>query len=341
MQEVPQERTQKKGFIMRKNTVLVIGDLIVDLYRFGEVTRMSPEAPIPVLLHTKEERKLGGAANVALNLTSLGCNVIVAGTVGDDVYGEWVEKEMKNFGISTVLFRDENPTIVKRRFVAGGHQILREDVEKVEESSKLEKVKLAGIRRILTAHPPLSAVVISDYAKGMLNGNLIREIKETCWTLNIPIFVDPKPIHMSAYWGVNFIKLNVVDLISIFPMWKGEVEPYLRKLQSEYIDTANAYDTTSAYPGIWAYTQIICTQAERGCMYLGNNGVYRVPANVVDVVDVTGAGDVFLAVFVAQMLNYTSVDRALRLANEAATESCKFRGTWVIPKDSKYSIKKG
>lgn len=319
--------------------ILVIGDVMVDEYRYGEVTRMSPEAPVPVLHFQRQERKCGGASNLAMNLKALGADVVVAGVVGKDEPGQWLEDELNYNGIHTLFCQEETSTIIKRRFMAGGKQILREDVEELDTSGWADEFRTETWGNYLLSNY-VDAVIFSDYAKGVLHGRVIQAIKEAAWKQGAKIYVDPKPKNIQSYWGCDYIKLNVNDFISIYPDFhSGGVVDFMKHLQEELHETGVRYGiyNSDVYP---EYSHLICTRADRDCIYLGNE-VLMETTKKVDVVDVTGAGDVFLSVFAVQMLNYTSVNRALRLANEAATESCKFRGTWVVPKDSKYSIKKG
>ena len=194
--------------------VLVVGDLMVDQYLFGRVERISPEAPVPVVSATQRERRLGGAANVALNLKALGCQVTLAGLVGDDDHGRHLQEQLQEAGIDGdgVAIVQDRPTTLKTRVMSGGQHLLRVD-EEVDRD-----VDAAAVQRPCSPTsnppriPPHHAILLEDYDKGALSEAVIRGILETAKAQGIPVSVDPKFRHFDQFKGVDLFKPNLKEL---------------------------------------------------------------------------------------------------------------------------------
>src|SRR6185503_9682567 len=188
-----------------RQTVLCIGDLMLDNFVYGDVSRISPEAPAPVIAVAREDVTVGGAGNVARNVASLGARCIFLGVIGDDVAGRRLKSELAKAGKITphLVIDRSRPTTRKLRFVSEHHSthLLRADWERAAPVDA--KVEAALIKRALAALPRVGAVVISDYAKGALTPRVIRAVIERARKLNKPVVVDPKGIDFSIYRGAT------------------------------------------------------------------------------------------------------------------------------------------
>ncbi|MFT5724915.1 MAG: rfaE bifunctional protein kinase chain/domain, partial [Bacteroidia bacterium] len=175
--------------------VLIVGDVMVDEYYVGEVTRISPEAPVPVVSVSKRERRLGGAANVALNVKALGANPIMCAVRGNDSEGEWLFSRLNDLGLdnSGVLIDLDRPTTIKTRVIGNGKQLLRVDQEDCTEiGSQIEKKAIDFIKSCIDR---VDAVIFQDYNKGFLSKKLISHAIKLCNAAGIPSLVDPKIDH--------------------------------------------------------------------------------------------------------------------------------------------------
>ncbi len=191
--------------------VLVVGDLMIDQYIWGDVSRMSPEAPVPVVGVDRETLRLGGAANVANNIISLGGKVELCGVVGDDQMGRWIAQDLrkKGIGVRGVLLGGDRPTTIKTRVLAQNQQVVRVDREVTTLLSRDEEETLLGaIRSFLD---DCGALVISDYAKGVVTPTLVREIVAMTEAEGVPVAVDPKVKHFAIYRGVTVLTPNLLE----------------------------------------------------------------------------------------------------------------------------------
>jgi D-beta-D-heptose 7-phosphate kinase/D-beta-D-heptose 1-phosphate adenosyltransferase len=191
--------------------ILIIGDLMVDHYIFGEVSRVSREAPVPIVDLYKESRKLGGAANLINNIITLGGKPYAVGVIGDDQDGEWLLQELRrrNVDISGILIDRKRPTTTKTRIMAGHHQLLRIDRESRENvSSEVMRELTYYVKKTM---PEVHCVVLSDYDKGLLTAKTIDYTITTACSHNIPVVADPKPRYFIDYAKAFLIKTNLYD----------------------------------------------------------------------------------------------------------------------------------
>lgn len=284
--------------------ILVIGDIIVDEFVLGDVSRISPEAPVPVVHVEKVERRLGGSANVIRNLHALKQQSAMFGVVGDDEPGTWVHTRLAELNANhegVLTKKNGRPTAIKTRVIARHQQVVRFDKEwatPLQDSmhtSLLEhlKNKLDGAQ----------AVILSDYAKGVLSPDFLKQL--------IPhlagkiIAVDPKPAHTDAYKGVTFITPNLHEAAAMANMDSinedGHVEAIARRLHSS-LDLKYA----------------LITRSERGMTLYDGKLCHHIPTAARDVFDVTGAGDTVIAVFTTCLNRGDSALLAAQTANKAA-----------------------
>ena len=280
--------------------ILVYGDVILDRYIFGQVERISPEAPVPVVMVASEESRLGGAGNVAANIDKLGGSGLLLGVVGGDAYAGEIAR-LKPEG-SLVVRDEENQTVVKTRIISQRQQIVRVDREGLIRlhAGVLEKIR-AGI-----ATPGIDGIIVSDYAKGTVNAEVMAMLKERAAAGNIPIVVDPKPPHFGLYRGVTGITPNL----------KEAEEMAARAIRSDE-------DVALALNRIRRKYQTGFTLITRGSQGISaaekNRKMFHLPAFSREVFDVTGAGDTVVAVLTLSLASGADLREAVSLANAAAS----------------------
>ena len=265
-----------------KPNILVIGDLMLDHYIFGTATRLSPEAPVPVVNVKREQKIIGGAANVASNLIDLGATVFLAGITGDDRYGEEIKSILSTKNIDTKLIVKDHSrgTTVKTRVIAGTHQIVRIDQEEIHDiTSDLE---LLFFNRLQPAIESSDIVILSDYNKGLLTNSLSLKIIETCNLLGKKIIVDPKGLDYSKYKGSFIIKPNRKELAEAAKTEKTHSQEDLISAASIIFHTTNV-------------NYLIVTLSEGGIAIITPEDCKILPVVATEVYDVTGAGDTVIA----------------------------------------------
>lgn len=290
---------------MRKKTVAVIGDVMLDKYLWGNATRISPESPVPIVALEHEEVRIGGAANVADNVNVLGTRPILISVIGDDRNGEKLVFRANELGLETSeLIVDSNrPTTVKTRVVARNQQICRIDRETCVEVDEKTHEDLFG--KFKAALPVLDGVIISDYGKGVVTAKLVAEIVDNCCNHGLYVTVDPKEQHWEYYAGVNLIKPN-----------NDETQ------RATGIDTSTSAGIEKAGWKLLEKTgakSALVTTGERG-MSLFETGktVKHLPTMAREVYDVTGAGDTVIAVATAAIVAGATLEEAAIIANHAA-----------------------
>lgn len=302
---------------MAGKKVLVIGDVMADAYIRGKVERISPEAPVPVLNSRSYEIRLGGAANVALNLRSLGAEVTICCLLGEDNHGREVERLFEQEGISTegVVRTTHRPTTLKTRIIAGGQHLLRIDEEDDRPALAEEQAGLAERAVALTGRA--DAVIFEDYDKGVVFGSLVSQVTEAARSRSVPVAVDPKKRNFTAYRGVSLFKPNLKELreglkIEVNPLDHRDVERACREAQSAL--------------GAGA---ILLTLSEYGMALLTGNGFYLTPALPRDIADVSGAGDTVISVAALCLACGAGDEDLLLLSNLAGGLVCEYSG--VVP----------
>jgi rfaE bifunctional protein kinase chain/domain len=288
---------------LKTKKIMVIGDLILDRYTVGKTERISPEAPVPVLHVDHEEQRLGGAANVAINLRSLGAEVSLLGRVGNDLAGHSLQTILDQFGISSeaVYAQEGMTTPLKNRLIAQDQQLIRIDFENVTElCSSLETKILEQLPRLLNG---IDAVAISDYGKGFLSAKFLQKIIPMIKEKGIPIVSDPKGTDFTRYTGSTVLKPNLSEAIAVAKLPANTpLVDVAQKIQEETdVET------------------LMITRSEKGISLFSKTLPERqFPVRVKEVRDVTGAGDTVLAVISLALANKMSIDHASELSNLAA-----------------------
>ena len=303
---------------LAQQTVLCVGDLMLDDFVYGEVTRISPEAPAPVLAVQRNELMIGGAGNVARNLVSLGAHCIFVGVVGDDEAGRALTSALTaELLIESHLVVDKKrPTTRKVRFVSERHSthLLRADWEIAAPVDKTCEDELIG--HATKAMARAGAVILSDYAKGALTPRVIRAVIDAANKAGKPVVVDPKGLDYSIYRGATQITPNRAELADATHRAAGS--------DREIADAAAALrDTVKA-------KAVLVTRSEAGMTLVSDGPPVHVPAYPVRVRDVSGAGDTVAAVVAAMLAMKADFETAMRAANAAASVVVGKRGTATL-----------
>lgn len=302
---------------LRQAPILCIGDVMLDQFVYGDVERISPEAPIPVLRVRRETAMLGGAGNVVRNLVALGAAPHFISLVGDDMAGREVERLVGLHGEVTphLLVEEGRQTTIKTRFSAGSQQLLRADRETVFPLNGLCLDTLLG--DALGLLPRIGAVVLSDYGKGVLTRRVIREVIEGAQAASRPVVVDPKGHDYSIYAGATLVTPNRKELHEATTMPVGDDDEIVAAARRLIADCAIA--------------NVLVTRSQDGMTLVTREGaVHHLPAEAREVFDVSGAGDTVVAAMAAAIASGAPLAEAAKLANVAAGIVVGKVGTAVV-----------
>lgn len=288
-----------------KRRILVVGDIMMDQFIWGEVSRISPEAPVPVVQVRDETFLLGGAANVVNNLLGLGGQVYLAGVIGNDGTGRRLLKQLQTQGVHTggVVVDESRPTAVKTRVIAHHQQVVRVDREKNSPLSPetLERL-VQGIGKNASR---LHGIVVSDYDKGVVSKKLMGQLKKIAAGAAIPILVDPKPRNMDWYREVTLLTPNHLEAAQAVGR-KIENEADLRWAGQKLLKDLNC-------------ASVLITRGSEGMsLFTRNKKISHIPTVAKKVFDVTGAGDTVIATLALALVAGLDLVQACRTANYAA-----------------------
>ena len=277
--------------------ILIVGDVMLDRYWFGEVNRISPEAPVPVVRVERREERLGGAANVARNAATLGAQTGLLGVIGQDEAGAVVEGLLTDLGISSYLNRDPAiSTIIKLRVIGRQQQLVRVDFEDAPTDTVLRD-KLTQFNALIGNY---DVIILSDYAKGSLVN--VADMIGVGKKLGKRLLVDPKGDDFSRYKGASILTPNRSELIRIIGNWKSEEE-----LTTKAQNLRRSLDLEA----------LLLTRSEEGMTLYQDNEVVNFPAVAREVFDVSGAGDTVIATLAVMLGNGVALTEAVRVANLA------------------------
>lgn len=299
--------------------IAVIGDLMVDRYIFGSVSRISPEAPVPVNQVKKMKEVLGGAANVAANLANLNVHVFIGGVAGQDNHGDLLQDLLDSNGIdySGVVISKERSTITKMRILGDRQQMMRLDFETVRNVDQQEAESLISWLTTL-CQKGLDGIVISDYGKGVCTDTLLGQVFDLANRYQIPTIVDPKGAQWEKYDGATYITPNVKELSERVGYSIKNDDENIVAAAKEVLDTNNLQ-------------YIITTRSEKGISVIAKDGqVWHNPATQQEVFDVSGAGDTVVATMICSIAANLSMRTALHVANGAAGIVVSKVGTYPI-----------
>ena len=303
--------------LFSKARVLVVGDIILDQYTFGETERLSPEAPIPVLKKIKDEYTLGGAANVAANVASLGGEVTLAGVIGRDDYAQILKNLLACARVSpsALISHKTRGTILKQRLVAGNHQLLRVDIE--DPSKYEEEIYKEMFEKIKKLMKKVSVVVLSDYDKGCFSKTFTEAVIKEAKRLKRFIIADCKPSNLHFF--------SDADLLT--PNFK-EGKEMTGERESSAIGKSLLKKTKA---------NILLTRGAEGMdLFLRKEAMVHIPAHPVEVFDVSGAGDTVVAVMALAVASGSDLNKAATIATAAASNVVSKMGTATVGIDELY-----
>ena len=301
--------------------IAVIGDVMLDRYAYGEVRRISPEAPVPVTRVKRLTSVLGGAGNVAANLAGLGVQVYVAGMTGEDDHRRVLEKKLRELGVdySGLIASPKRSTITKMRIIVARQQMLRLDFE--EPGDLLpdeEQALLQWLRKHLDEG--LDGIVLSDYAKGTCSDRFCQMVITQARAAHVPVLVDPKGSDWAKYRGCDLITPNVKEMCEAAGKVVPNVTPALVELAQQARETFDI-------------RYVVVTRSEKGVTLVGKDDVITKAATAQEVFDVSGAGDTVASVLLAAISGKLSLADALELSNKAAGIVVSKVGTYPVHKE--------
>ncbi len=279
--------------------VLIVGDVMLDRYWFGPTGRISPEAPVPVVKVENNEERPGGAANVAMNIASLGGHAHIVGLTGIDEPAKILNETLSALNVKCDFVSLPNfPTITKLRVLSRGQQLIRLDFEEAFEGVDPEPI----LDRMEQALPKVKAVVLSDYAKGALEH--VQQFIQKARAANVPVFIDPKGADFERYRGATLLTPNMSEFEQVVGKVKSEQE-----LIEKALGLIEKYD----------FEALLVTRSENGMTLIRRDQVpFHMPTQAKEVFDVTGAGDTVISVLAASVSAGKPLDQACALANAAA-----------------------
>ena len=306
-----------------KLKVAVIGDVMLDTYWWGNVERISPEAPVPVVALSKREKRIGGAGNVALNIQSLGASVAVLTILGDDEDGTQLIELLKEKNIDSrfILESKKRITTNKIRIISRNQQMMRLDAEHTDDIDETDETTLQGqIEKYITSERP-DIVILEDYNKGILTKNIIEQTIAFCNQNNIPTSVDPKRKNFFAYKNATLFKPNLHEVFTSLNMLpedvSGEMLSDIHEQLKRHLD----------------HKISMITLSEKGIFYQEENNKNVIPSHRRNIADVSGAGDTVIAVASLVYASTKNILLAAEIANIAGGIVCEEVGTAAIDKD--------
>lgn len=303
---------------LSKTTILVVGDVILDHYIRGTTERTSPEAPVPVVLVGDEEYIPGGAANVARNIIASGATPYCIGLIGKDAEGEILTSVLENNGISVsgIVYSADHRTVTKTRIVSHGQQIVRLDREKRSGRSTGRDANINA--KIQSRISSCGAVIVSDYAKGVISPSVFKFLSAECRTIGIPLFVDPKGTDYSRYRGASVLTPNAKEARDATGI-ATDTDEGLVRASKKIVDQCGC-------------EFVVITRGSQGfSVYSGSTGVLHTqPTAAREVFDVTGAGDTFVAWLAMMTAGGANPEDAAKIANAAAGVVVGKQGAAVV-----------
>jgi len=307
--ELNRFREITSGFVDRN--VLVVGDIMLDTYLWGDINRVSPEAPVPIVEVNKIEHNPGGAANVALNLASLGCQVSLIGLIGTDAEGTILKNllDQHNIICTDLVVSESWPTTVKSRIIAHNQQVVRADRELNKDLSKSSNNNL--IKSVKSIIENIDAIILGDYNKGVLNFASIKAVIQTANNAGKPVYVDPKESNFNAYKNVRLFKPNLLEFKNSY-------------INNESLEVAGFQFKDEINAEI-----LMITRGADGVSLFDGSDYHHFSTKARLVHDVSGAGDTVIATFTLSDICGASPKESVTLSNYAAGRVCEEVG--VVP----------
>lgn len=312
---------------LSNSKVLVVGDIMLDTYWWGNVDRISPEAPVPVVALKKKELRVGGAANVALNTASLGAATSVIAVLGNDENGALLKQLLQQSGINTdyLVTDSSRVTTNKTRVMSRNQQMMRLDAEETEDIGKAtEDMLLQHVADFFIKHKP-DVLILGDYNKGVLTPRVIKELIALCQSAGVTTAVDPKRKNFLSFQGVDIFKPNL-----------KEVREGLN-LVTDAVDEEALKHIHQALQKKLQHRISLITLSEKGVFYQVDGEARIIPTHVRNIADVSGAGDTVIAVAALVYAATKNMHLAADMANIAGGLVCEEVGTAAIDKEKLYN----
>lgn len=306
----------------KSKKIIVLGDVMLDAYILGNVSRISPEAPVPIVNLNDTDERLGGAANVALNLVSLGASAMICSLIGNDREGNRLKNLLEENKISSagVVQSEQRKTTVKTRIIGNNQQLLRIDSEQIDDISSEEENRLfEKIERLISTG--VDALVFEDYNKGTLTASLIKRVIELCQKHKIPTAVDPKKKNFFAYQGVSLFKPNLKEL-------KEGLD-----LQFSMKNMQAFYDAVALLREKLKHEITFITLSEHGVYIKNEKEQESIPAHLRNIADVSGAGDTVISLATLCLCSDLEIKDIAEISNLAGGLVCEKSGVVSIDKD--------
>lgn len=305
----------------KKSKVILIGDFMLDHYVYGHVERISPEAPVPVVMLREEKYMPGGAGNVAANLAGLGTTVFALGRSGDDIYGNILRELLLSRGVNISYFDSHGATTLKTRIIGDrGQQMIRLDKDVISKPSGREIIKIINNIKKIIENETIGCVLISDYAKGFCSDELCFNIISFCKKEGLPVFVDPKKNDWSGYSGAFLVTPNLKELSQATG---GHVENEDDAVEESAANVVKKYNIDN----------ILVTRSEKGASLVNKDRSDHERSSAVEVFDVSGAGDTMIATMAALFAGGVALRDCVRIANIASQIVVGRVGTYAIERE--------
>ncbi len=302
---------------------MVIGDVMIDSYMWGNVDRISPEAPIPIVAITHKENRLGGAANVGLNLMSLGAEPVLCSVIGQDNMGAEFLELMKNQKLTStgIIQSEQRITTVKTRVISSNQHLLRVDEEVTGRLPEEAEHQLIDVINKILDHDKIDAIIFQDYDKGNITPVIIEEVIDRANSMDIPILVDPKKRNFNHFKNATLFKPNFKELVEGL------------KLDLNKFDLQGIFEATKVLHKNMNLKYVMVTLSEAGVLISDNKKYHSLPAEIRDIADVSGAGDTVIAVACLCLASGVEPDNIAAIANIAGGLVCEKVGVVPIEHD--------
>lgn len=302
---------------------MVIGDVMLDAYLWGKVDRISPEAPVPIVSVFNKENRMGGAANVAINVSSLGAEPVLCSIIGNDTNGREFIELLQQRGMTSegILQSSERPTTVKTRVIGNNYQMLRVDEERTEDIPAQERRQLIERIKGILSRKKIDVIIFEDYDKGVINRSLIEQVVRAARQKKIPVAVDPKKRNFNYYKQVTLFKPNLKEL---------------RDGLKLDLEKGNIGEISAAISRHCRDHQIDCalvTLSDKGILLSNQQGEELFPAHIRNIADVSGAGDTVISVAALCLAAGASPRMMTTLANLAGGLVCEKVGVVPVERD--------
>ena len=310
----------------KKYKILIIGDVMIDTYLWGRVDRVSPEAPVPIVANVHEEKRLGGAANVALNVKAMGAVPILCSVIGEDKRGqEFIDLlNLQNLSDVGIQFDSNRITTQKTRVISGNQHLLRVDEEIDDYINSSNEKRMVDFVHNTVTEGKIDSIIFQDYDKGVITPTLIKEVMKIALKNKVPVLVDPKKRNFHLYEKATLFKPNFKELT--------------QGLETE-LDRHNSIEIATVMENLRAAKQhkmVMVTLSELGIIINDKNEYHQVTAEIRDIADVSGAGDSVISVASLCISAGLSPIEIAAMSNIAGGQVCERAG--VVPVDSKQFI---